>query len=117
MKKEKIIKLLDLMEVLEGERESSTPEKEYENGKIKIAVLQRGHVAIGRFYRDGYDCRLENSYIIRRWGTERGLGQLALEGKTSDTILDKTGVMHFDYLTVVYLTDCVQELWEKELKD
>ena len=82
---------------------------------IKIVVLQRGWNAIGRFERIGSDCTLKDSYVIRVWGTDRGLGQLALDGKQQNTKLDKVGTMHFDYLTVVTLMDCDQEKWNKVL--
>lgn len=60
---------------------------------IKIVILQRGWCAIGRFERNGSDCTLKKSHIIRRWGTTKGLGQLATEGKTDDTVLDFAGTM------------------------
>lgn len=44
---------------------------------IKIVVLQRGWVVIGRFERNGNDCKLHNAHIIRTWGTTNGLGELA----------------------------------------
>lgn len=85
--------------------------------KIKIAILQRGWIYIGRFERNGSDCKLTDAYNIRRWGTSKGLGELALEGKKENTILDKVGVVEFDYLTVVNLIQCNQEVWEKILKN
>ena len=82
---------------------------------IKIVVLQRGWVVIGRFERKGNDCKLYNAYIIRSWGTENGLGELA-KGKTSKTVLDKCyGIVSFDYLTTILLIDCEEEAWEKVL--
>ena len=46
-------------------------------GDIKIVILQRGWVMLGRFERNGNDCKLHNSYVVRRWGTTKGLGELA----------------------------------------
>lgn len=86
------------------------------NGEIKIVVLQRGWVAIGRFFRKDNDCELTDAFIIRRWGTTAGLGQLASQGKQSETALDKCyKEINFDYLTVVFLMQCDQEIWEKQL--
>ena len=51
-----------------------------DRGLVRIIVLQRGWVAVGRFYQDGSACRLECAQIIRRWGTTRGLGELAAQG-------------------------------------
>jgi hypothetical protein len=84
--------------------------------EIKIAILQRGWVYIGRFERKGQDCKLTNAFNIRRWGTTEGLGELAEKGKLSNTILDKAGTVEFDYLTVVALLSVNQEVWKPLLK-
>jgi len=84
-----------------------------EESSIKIVILQRGWVMIGRFSKEGYDCTLTNAYVIRRWGTSRGLGELAEEGEKSETVLDKAGTVKFDYLTVVATIDCDEKKWSK----
>ena len=89
--------------------------KEKSSGNIKIVILQRSWNMIGYFERNGYDCKLTNASVIRRWGTEKGLGQIAIDGKQEDTILDKCGTVRFDYLTVVAVIDCNEELWKEEL--
>lgn len=82
---------------------------------IKIVVLQRGWVVIGRFERTGNDCKLNNAHIIRKWGTENGLGELA-KGKKKDTILDKCyGIVEFDYLTTILLINCEEDAWSKDI--
>lgn len=69
---------------------------------IKIVVLQRGWVMIGRFERNGSDCKLTNASVIRCWGTTKGLGELAKSGPLTNTKLDPcNGTVEFDYLTVV----------------
>lgn len=85
-------------------------------GDIKIVILQRGWVMVGRFERNGSECKLHNSSVIRSWGTTRGLGELAKNGPTSNTKLDKNfGVVDFDYLTVVASISCEVSKWKKEL--
>ena len=79
---------------------------------IKIAILQRGWVYIGRFSQEGSQCKLENAYNVRRWGTTEGLGQLAAEGKKEGTQLDKAGTVSFHELTAVALLDCNEEAWK-----
>ena len=85
-------------------------------GTIKIVVLQRGWVLIGKFERDGDQCFLHKASTIRNWGTTKGLGELAKDGPTKDTKLDKcNGVVEFEALTKVLSIDVDQDLWAKKL--
>ena len=82
-------------------------------GDIKIVVLQRGWVYIGRFERNGNDCKLSNAYCIRVWGTTKGLQEL-VNGATTSTKLDKCdGVVEFDWLTVVHTIAVKSESWKQ----
>lgn len=93
-----------------------TEAKQEFRGDYKIVVLQRGWVMIGKFERNGNDCKIHHAYVIRNWGTSKGLGELALEGKKKDTKLDKCGgVVEFDYLTVVATIAVNEALWKDEL--
>lgn len=89
--------------------------EEPKNSDIKIVILQRGWVMIGRYSRDGEICTLENAYIIRQWGTTKGLGELALEGKKANTKLDKAGHVEFHILTAVATINCNDSKWTEEL--
>ena len=85
-------------------------------GDLKIVILQRGWIMIGRLTRTGSDCVLSNASTIRRWGTTNGLGELANEGIKKDTILDKCyGEVQFDYLTVIATIDCKEAVWVGKL--
>ena len=85
-------------------------------GNIKIVILQRGWVMVGRFERNGSDCKLHNASVIRSWGTSKGLGEIANGGPTSNTKLDPTnGLVEFDYLTVVASISCEDKKWENKL--
>ena len=85
-------------------------------GEIKIVILQRGWVMVGRFKRNGSDCQLSQAHVIRKWGTTKGLGELAGKGPLSDTILDKCyGVVDFDYLTVVAMISVEESKWASKL--
>jgi len=82
-------------------------------GDIKIVVLQRGWVYIGRFERNGNDCKLHNASCIRTWGTTKGLPEL-VNGATSKTILDPCqGIVEFDWLTVVHTITVNQSSWKQ----
>jgi hypothetical protein len=83
---------------------------------IKIIVLQRGWIVVGRFERTGTQCKLHNASVIRTWGTTQGLGEIAEGGPTSSTKLDRCkGVVEFDYLTVVLTIDCDTKKWNNKL--
>lgn len=80
-------------------------------GEIKIVVLQRGWVYIGRFSRIGNDCKLANAFCIRTWGTTKGLQEL-VNGATSSTKLDKCeGLVEFDWLTVIHTITVNASKW------
>ena len=82
---------------------------------IRIVILQRGWVAVGRYYQDGDDCCLTDCSVIRLWGTTKGLGEIAEGGPTSKTILDKCPTLRFHRLTVIATMDCVESKWHKRL--
>ena len=83
---------------------------------IRIVILQRGWVMVGRYHRSNSDCTLTDAHVIRKWGTSKGLGELALNGPLVNTVLDKThGVVEFDNLTVVATIACVGDVWERIL--
>jgi hypothetical protein len=89
---------------------SSVQQKEFD-GDIKIVVLQRGWIYIGKFERNGNDCKLHNAYNIRSWGTTKGLPEL-VNGATKDTKLDKCeGIVEFDWLTVVHTITVNSSKW------
>jgi hypothetical protein len=80
-------------------------------GEIKIVILQRGWIYVGRFERSGNDCKLHNAYNVRSWGTTKGLPEL-VNGVTPSTKLDKCeGVVEFDWLTVIHTITVNQSKW------
>lgn len=58
-----------------------------------IVVCDRGFVYVGDVRMDDSFAIISNARNIRYWGTERGLGQLALEGPTDKTRLDAVGIV------------------------
>jgi len=100
-KQEQTINELAINGVIYVPKDSIQAPKEF-TGDIKIVVLQRGWIYIGRFERKGNDCKLHNAYNIRTWGTTKGLCEL-VNGATSSTKLDKCeGIVEFDWLTIVH---------------
>lgn len=80
-------------------------------GEVRMVVLQRGWVVVGRYFRKGSQCQIKNGYVIRRWGTSEGLGELALKGPQSETKLESTPLVEFHELTAVFTARAVEEKW------
>jgi hypothetical protein len=80
----------------------------------RIVIVQSGWVFIGDYHFDKeLNCvRLTNAYCIRKWGTTAGLGQLALQGKQKETVLDAAGVVDVPLGSVVATIECVPGVWE-----
>lgn len=108
MEQPQIIKIDDVEYI----RRDSQPKT---TGEVRIVILQRGWVFVGRFSQEGANCRLDNAAVIRSWGTTKGLGEIAVGGPTSKTKLDKCPPVKFHELTVIATLDCVEEKWNKFL--
>jgi len=80
--------------------------------KIQILVLQRGWVVVGETKKEGSEVVVGKSSVIRRWGTTKGLGEIALGGPTADTVLDPAGTVRVHELAVVMTIDCDAEKWQ-----
>ena len=82
---------------------------------IKIVILDKGFVSVG-VYTQGPDwCSLDNAAVIRRWGTTRGLGQIAADGPTSSTVLDKSPKQTFPRHAIINTFECDDAKWEAAL--
>ncbi len=81
------------------------------NGPVKIAVLDRGFVYVGRLEGDeasGYV--MTNAKNIRKWGTSRGLGEL-VNGPRPETLLDPVGTVSFAARAVIHFINVVESKW------
>ncbi len=76
-----------------------------------IAVLDRGFVYVGDIEHDGDWCVITNARNIRYWGTERGLGQLALEGPTAKTKVDTVGTVRVSARALISILDTEASKW------
>lgn len=81
---------------------------------LRIVVAQRGWVFVGRISQDGDEVVVSEAKCIRRWGTQKGLGQLAANGPQSSTILDETGTVRLHALAIVAQIDCAEEKWPQK---
>ncbi len=84
-----------------------------QNKDLRIVVLDRGWIFIGEFSEDGMECTLKDAYVIRRWGTTKGLGELAIEGKKPETVLDKAGIIHYHKNAQVMNLRCDLSKWKE----
>jgi hypothetical protein len=108
---------LDIVKALLSEdSKEETSDFKIDGSKIKIVILQRGWVFIGRFSQVGSICKLTDACNIRTWGTTKGLGELAESGPTSTTKLDKVNDVSFHELTSIAVLDVDDKIWDKELK-
>lgn len=80
---------------------------------IQIAVLDRGFVYVGRVKTDAEWCYITDAHNIRRWGTTKGLGELAAAGPTPNTKLDKSGTIQAPLKSLIHLISAEEQIWEK----
>ena len=76
-----------------------------------IAVVDRGFVYVGDIEHDGEWCHINNAKNIRIWGTEKGLGELALNGPRSKTVLDPVGRVSIPRHALIHLIETERSKW------
>jgi hypothetical protein len=82
---------------------------------IQIAVVDRGFVYVGRVKTDADWCFITDAKNIRRWGTTRGLGEIAASGPTITTKMDQTGTIKVPLKSLIHLIAVSEPIWEKLL--
>lgn len=62
-------------------------------GEKRIVVIEAGNVIMG-VVTEITDTHYHMDYaqVVRRWGTERGLAQLAVEGPSVNTVLEQAAM-------------------------
>jgi hypothetical protein len=83
----------------------------YKASPVQIVVLNRGWIVVGNVSESVNKTVIQNAAIIRKWGTTKGLGELAMKGKLADTILDACPDITVDTANVVLLMNCEQSKW------
>jgi hypothetical protein len=76
-----------------------------------IVVADRGFVYVGKVRHDDSFCIVENAKNVRRWGTKKGLGELALEGPKAETVLDEVGTVRIPARAVISIIDIESSKW------
>ncbi len=82
---------------------------------IRICIVQRGWVFVGRFTREEHEIVLRDAKNLRRWGTTKGLGEL-YSGPRADTVLDEAGTVRLHPLQIIATIEVDATSWEKALK-
>lgn len=80
---------------------------------IRIVILKFGWVFVGRFTRDGQQCRLSHANNVKQWGTSLGLGELASEGPRKNTVLHPVPDVLFDAESMIASIVCEPKKWSK----
>ena len=76
-----------------------------------IVIVDRGFVYVGETDVSGDWCVITNARNIRKYGTTKGLGQLAIEGPQSSTVLDAVGTIRIPMRAVISVIDTEVEKW------
>ncbi|HMT59841.1 MAG TPA: hypothetical protein PKA24_03185, partial [Microthrixaceae bacterium] len=82
--------------------------------EVRIVVLQRGWIVVGRWAQDGDEVVVRDASVVRFWGTTRGLGELS-DGPTTATKLDPAGTVRANAAAVVLTIDVDAEAWAEHL--
>lgn len=82
---------------------------------MKIFVLLSGWVLVGRSSSlTATGQTITNGYCVRKWGTTNGLGEIALNGPTKDTVLDYFGSGSINNAALLYTIECDESKWPKK---
>jgi hypothetical protein len=103
----------ELQSLVGGKREE-TPSEPSDLG-IRIVILQRGWVMVGQYIQTGEYVTLKRAAVVRKWGTTKGLPELAQKGPLSDTIIDKGPDVRFHALTEIASLACEESAWSGKL--
>lgn len=91
---------------------TESPEADEIDCGIRIAILQRGWVFVGRYFKCGNEVALKTASVIRTWGTTKGIGEIASSGPLSATKLDPAGIVRFNSLVEVASVQCDDSKWK-----
>ena len=81
---------------------------------IVIVIADKGWVFVGSADVSDTWVRLTHAMNIRRWGTQRGLGEL-VQGPLPSTVLDPAGTVDLPMSAVIALIQCNAAAWADQL--
>jgi len=80
------------------------------SGDMKIVVLDRGFVFVGRVAFTDDSVVIANAKNIRKWGTTKGLGEL-VNGPLSGTVLDAAGTVIAPKRAMIFTLTVDEQKW------
>ena len=80
---------------------------------LQIIVLDRGWVYVGNVQLISDFYLIHDACCIRRWGTTKGLGQLATDGPLENTQLDPSPLVRVERRAVLFLIQCRKQSWRR----
>lgn len=78
----------------------------------QIVILDRGFVYVGDVTVDGDMLTIAAAKNVRRWGTTKGLGELAAKGPLKTTVLDDAGTVRAPLRAVIACVECEAGAWK-----
>jgi hypothetical protein len=90
----------------DGQQPTKGKQMEAKTKGSQIVVLDRGFVYQGNVTTLGDEVTIENAKNIRRWGTTKGLGELAAKGPQPNTVLDEAGTVTANSRAVIHFIKC-----------
>ena len=79
----------------------------------QIVILDRGFVYVGDISVDADWVTITNARNVRRWGTSKGLGELAKSGPLPNSILEAAGTVRAPMRALIGLIECEASAWAK----
>ncbi len=79
----------------------------------QIVILDRGFVYVGDVTIDDQWVIIRNACNVRRWGTSKGLGELAKSGPTANSVIDPAGLVRAPLRALIGMIECEASSWTK----
>lgn len=79
--------------------------------RLRIVVCDRGFVLVGRASTKDSYVTIRDCSCIRKWGTTKGLGEIAAGGPTTKTVLDPQPTTIVHERQVVMQINCEEAKW------
>ena len=87
-----------------------------QGGPIKIVILERGFVYVGRCREEGLiHLTIYGARSLIRWGTSKHLGELA-DGPLDNTKLGDSCTVKVRFPQVIHIIEVSQDAWDKHIK-